>query len=580
MARLSNSSPFDASELDDRVDNLYYIRIRDIIKSLAARSNVDRQGRDLLLIGCVNSLIIYDPIARVKLLNINTSGPVELICGSDSTSYTEPLDNYDETKSIGYNHGLIVFAGSQKLHTVKLEDAQNQGEEKYATPNGGGGLLFSGELTSERSTSDSMLSLVEGPYRFLNNNNDNMENEQAERLVITGTHESNIHFWPVDDFDQNLRACQMSIEESGPVVCLCPIFTLELGSEGFSNTDSDNEAGSNRNLNQNNSIEAKHKSNSVLLPSITDSGQSAKNPHLDATSSKRPTNMNSELLSHFAFGLGTNYLGVYRIFVSRDSPIIDSSTANSGQINDVDPLTGLQKSRTTKLQRERLWFLKCRHRPRCLLMYDMNGDGQDELVVGFQSGRLEVREPFTGHLLAATRSFRGSDQLVGLASMDLIHGAKNNSRVLVAVSTSGCIVCYKPRFSLPRKPLLQLGYPDTPAPMNSHMILHDDNQSHLLSELSEGAIEMESLIRLSDLNDKRETIHIETRAHNTKPTRTEAKQNLNLLHKLNTLEAEKLELENEAATLLRDHLELQAKLLPSDISISHRWDFDMDKVGT
>ena len=86
----------------------------------------------------------------------------------------------------------------------------------------------------------------------------------------------------------------------------------------------------------------------------------------------------------------------------------------------------------------RLWRVKSKNRPTCLLKYDIDGDGCDELITGWQGGKVDGRHLKTGEVL-----FKDNFQntVAGLCEGDCRRTGKND---LIVVSTTGEIKIFNP----------------------------------------------------------------------------------------------------------------------------------------
>lgn len=139
-----------------------------------------------------------------------------------------------------------------------------------------------------------------------------------------------------------------------------------------------------------------------------------------------------ERLGMFAYGLDNGYLGAYRLF---------------------------KESSDAKLDFERLWCQRARQNPQTMLMFDINGDGQEELIVGYASGRIEARSPFTGQLVASlAKCFKStSERLVSLLTTDYF---QDGHKMLLVCSTGSSLVGFRPRQCAPLRVPLRALLPD------------------------------------------------------------------------------------------------------------------------
>lgn len=347
----------------------------------------------------------------------------------------------------------------------------------------------------------------------------------CQDLVITGSVENRIRVYKLDSFDQNIQPCCLTLDETGQINCLCPILTQS--------TEKQRDV-------QNLSHEPRY------LPSVAEHNFS---------SSKEI----GEQMSYFSYGIESSSIGVYRLI---------------GQTKIVSNI----KKQT--ISAERLWRQKCKYTPICMLMYDINGDGYDELIIGFKNGRIEARSPFTGQLLGTTRCFTRSDRLSGLAVIDYYLDGK--AIVLLACSTNGLVVGFKPRVSRPRIPLR--GY-DMPTRQN-YENSRDEDWLDSISVNSEATI----LKTIEDEEDrcsnqvfmkKEETanLHIRSQSDKTKINICETKQSFDLLQKVNLLQLEQMNLERRACRIYHTSMHQSSKFFPSDVNIDHKWDFDSEAVS-
>lgn len=514
-----------------REEFVYYIAVRDVIKTLAVvsiegqadsdgnadkliqfRDSIDDQqaqpqasvGRDLLLIGCSDSLHVYDFQTRSSLLKIHYSATLSALAIVESKPKVPSSSNC----SI-----FAVCGGSQKVSTLRLSTQL------------GSSFNVSAEFSSEKSVCDDIVCLVKGSL-------------DSQDYIVTGSNEQRIRVYQLDSIDANIRACKLAIEESGRVNCLCPINTLE-----------------------------EHRA-SISIKEELHRGQSG----------EQTRGSSREEMNYFAYGLENEIIGVYRLFASSQS----AAANQSGKTAD------------SKLATERLWRHRCRQKPAAMLMFDINGDGQDELLIGYKNGRLESRSPLTGQLLAATKCFNNKyDRLVGLAAFDDYSNGPIGS-MLIACSTSGSLVWFsKPVNSKPRLPLqgylsLVGGY---------HANIQDletiDEKLHENSDvfMRDATVEPGTMAARPAVNQLVD-LHIGPRhagaaADDAKPTTTlataatkcEARQNLELLQRINALLNEQMNLEGSARKFYRRNLQQTTRIYPSDINVVHRWDCDSTRVS-
>lgn len=515
---------------------VYFISLKDVIRCLSVKK-IDVQGepnstiysKDLLLIGCSSSIMIYDAMNQTNLLNLNTSTSINCVSLDSSQGNQESQEM------------ATICAGSQRIYALKLDSN------------------LDAEMTSERSTSDSINCVIQGNY------NDSLE------LLITGSSEQKIRVYSLDSFDFNIEPSRLTLEESAGVACLLPIYTQELV--------------------QNNSRLRPTEPASLggqLLPSV-DAGQE--------TTSGPSDDQQPERMNYFAYGLENGFVGVYRLFLSSSRAADDELSGRADQ----------------RLACERLWRHKSKQVPQVMLMFDVNGDGLDELIVGYKSSRLEARSAFTGQLIGSTRCFN-RDRLVGLSLLHLhlrqqqVSGEntkpKQESPTLIACSTSGSIVGFRPRVSALRRPLRGFNLAQQRELANNNNngngknstrrddeILHMSSYANLADpvELVAGRQEVSS----ATADEPTETnLHIESLSDNTKPVKCDSRQNVELLQRLSNLLSDSIDLEKKARQVYHaqmhqvgyvgDQQQQQQPLAASSsavCTVRHSWSFDPRKVS-
>lgn len=386
---------------------LLYVAIRDVIKSIGVVARKEER-HDLLLIGCPCSVIIYDVQAQSHLINIRTSASIDGILVPDA--------NFSHDELSGTLTRLAICAGPQKLYTVKFgidwEDS---------------------ELTSERSTSGSTItcmttiglgSSVSWDFFLLTGSRDGDQDEYNHGYDGSASNESSrysgtICLYQLDLLDQtnNIQACRLRITESAPISCLRAIPTH--------------------------------------LPKVAESRLSAVVDENNEDLEKSPaTNEPIQTVASdfFAYGLENGLLGVYRLIIGPEGDTREPSVKKS----------------IPQIVHERLWRHKCKCTPTSMELFDVNGDGFDELIVGFQGGRLEVRAPLTGQLLGAIRlanpiqstlggiSALRSDRAAQLSRVGLVQlraTAMEAGCWLLAGTGRGSITAFRPIAAKPRQPV-------------------------------------------------------------------------------------------------------------------------------
>lgn len=503
----------------------YYISVNDVIRTVAVTSiasnhstdNLNAEirikpldSRDLLLIGCANSVLIYDSLSQNNVISVRTATPINAF-SNDRVQVTNPS---------------IVCGGPQKVYALRFDCWFQDGRS------------ISAEVSSERSTRDTITCLTSGSF-------DGLE------LVLTGSTEQKLRAYQLDSFDHNIQACKLTIEEGGPISCICAVNTKQ---------------------------QQESTSEPPALPKTNLPPVATKLDPLTNTSSPDKVKASDEQMSHFAFGTENGTIGVHRLFFVAQT---DSVVSPRGE---------------SKLSAERLWRQKCKQTPMTMLLYDINGDGLDELVVGFVSGRLEARSPFTGQLLATTRCFKSSDKLTSLTVIDYHN---DGSLMLLACSTGGSMVGFKPRSSRPRVALQGYSLPDqqkksrdqadgvfaslgqipgcvATATSSSSMRTIDEDDS---SGQASGDVSMKHGVDLHIESSQLNELVVEADLGN-RPSKSDARQSHDLLLKVNALLVEQMELEKKACHAYYTNVYQASKFRSTaDVSIGHRWDFDVIEVS-
>lgn len=356
-------------------------------------------------------------------------------------------------------------------------------------------------------------------------------------LLLTGSKESKIRLYELelstDEF--NIRAARLTIEESSQITCLCPIETVTTTTT--SGKQQPDEPANNGNQQQD-----------------------------IATTESETTPF--EQMNYFAFGLEGNFVGAYRL----------SSSSKIGKFNS-----------------ERLWRHKSKYSPLAMLMYDINGDGFDELVIGYQNGRLEARSPFTGQLLAATRCFKVGSNLASLLLVDYFN---DGHLALVASATSGTLVGYRPRQRKARQPLRgynhvkggQAGLLTSSQDVDqwnvqgetAWLLGQEQRRNNNLQSIAEESGQ-ESLTAggatPSSPQALDESSNIETTTDQTRPLRCESRQNVALLSRVNSLQCEQTELEKKGCLIYHSRINQATRFRASDVSLAYRLAHDAPRVS-
>lgn len=455
--------------------------------------NSDTTTKDLIIIGCLNSVLVHDNSNKNNFISINTSSPINSI----TNDLMNRLEHFPDQ--------LTICGGSQKIYALKFE---------YGLV----GNNLNVEISSERSTGDTVTCLVQGK-------------SDCQDLVITGSIERKIRIYQLDSYDQNIQPCCLTLEETGQVNCLCPILT-QLSDRHQKRQDNMNIQDSSRGLR--------------YLPPVNEQNLSFSREI-------------GEQMSYFSYGIESASIGVYRLL---------------GQTKMIS------NNEKQVLSAERLWRQKCKYSPSHMLMYDINGDGYDELIIGYKNGRIEARSPFTGQLLSSSKCFTKSDRLSGLTVIDYYLDGKTT--VLLACSTNGSVVGFKPRIVRPRIPLKGYSLPTR----QNFDASHDEEWVNSLSVNGETTI-LETIEDGEDLNNSNRVfmkeeianLHIETSSDQTKINICETKQSFDLLQKVNVLQMEQMDLERRACRIYHTNMHRSSKFSPSDVNIDHKWDFASEAVS-
>lgn len=467
----------------NKATRISLIAVKDVIKCMATKrcrstenvsdDDFSRRDRSLILIGCANNLNIYDPVDGCNLANVRLNGPIEIIAEDGSSQ--------GSSSAAGK---MSVCTGLHKIHAFRLELHLMTGAKL--------GI----EESCERSSDDTITCIVWGHAKLFD-------------LVVTGSRERNIRFYPIDSFDQNIQQCLLNVTESSPVVCICPIYILS------------------------NQSVAENSKNCGSFPEVHEEKSGETNP-------------DSEEMAFIAYGLENGNLGVYRIF----------------------------SNPSKNLSAERLWCLRCRQSPQTIIMYDINGDGLDELIVGYSSGRLEARSPFTGQLLAATRCFK-SDRLVGL---NLIDHLQDGQRSLFACSSSGCLIGFRPEQTHKRVPLR--GYLNEVK--SDLMVQSHDEQTmmEVFSMLKPPADDSDKQLATTDAEDAVDLNRESYDLYGNVESRCEIGQNSSDLQAIGELQKEQYELRIKICECYQTSLNRVSKSSLNDVIIRYSWSFDIARVIT
>jgi hypothetical protein len=337
--------------------------------------------KDLLLIGCSRSLMIYDALDREHLFSVNTSSQIT------SIALTGPLAGAGPAES----SRLLFCGGVQKLYAYQMDwggFASTMTRSTTTTAAAGENpldKLVSLELSSERTISETVGCLIHGQL-----------GGRLECLVV-GTHEHKIKLFTVDSLEQSIQTCRLTLAESAKINCLCAIETIQLSEQHTNRTRPQPEQ------------QQQRRQQLSSLPAVTGH---ATEPGPAGGPDTRPQ------MNYFAYGLENGFVGVYRLLAV--------AAPNTGDVNQSEQDDDLRQLHARQKQQqqvsivgERLWRHKSKQAPASIELFDMDGDGLDELIVAYKSGRLEIRAPFTGQLIASMRCFRSSGQLVGLAKWSI-----------------------------------------------------------------------------------------------------------------------------------------------------------------
>lgn len=578
-----------------------YISIKDqVIESLAVievgSDRMNSSSKDLLLIGCVKSIMIYDTFNQEHLFSVNTSSKITTIAAPPASDdgLVQPATSVAK---------LLFCGGIQKLYAYQMDC--NLAGLSYPNRGAGGtgGDLASSpvvgiELSSERTISETVSCLIRGTFAHL-------------ECLIAGFHENRIKLYSVDQLEQSIQTCRLTLNESAKIQCLCAIETIQQPETNQHRSTTAANASGETDLSQ---------QQSQALPSL--SGSSTKK--LAHQQRQRRAQMN-----YFAYGLENCIIGVYRLLAaSKETNAADIST-------DDDRDKPQQQQQHVSLFAERLWRHKSKQVPMSLCLFDIDGDGRDELIVGYRNGRLEVRAPFTGQLLTSTRCFRSSGQLVGLlkwtlgsnqmanieplqlASEDTTPPNRNEQTdkpmvapkqdILIACSSISSLVAFKPKHRQPRRPLID--HLAQSMRNHHHMIVPDPSNRH--DELQLNYDEFMSTIQV-DHTDKSKLEPLEEEegdsqhplAHNDEdadqqqswPIACESKQNSELLQEIGLKKKQQVELSQRLRQIQHELMRKQVansqaamELMTASgvaaeqsgpIQVAHCWNFDGTNVSS
>lgn len=219
----------------------------------------------------------------------------------------------------------------------------------------------------------------------------------------------------IDLFDQSIQTCRLTLQEAAKINCLCAIETIvQHGEKADVNVPANAPAEGSRPTSD--------------LPSI------ARDSHTNEGSTEPNT---EPQMNYFAYGLENGTIGVYRLLAITSREATEPTAADNLEHNFNDA----NQKQQVSLFGERLWRHRSKQPIVALSLFDIDGDGQDELVVGQRNGRLEVRSPFTGQLITKSRCFKVNSQqqqLAGFLKWSLSEGSANDSTQISAASDAGC----------------------------------------------------------------------------------------------------------------------------------------------
>lgn len=461
---------------------------------------------------------------------------------------------------------LLLCGGLQKLYAYQLEWRPTTGHLDV-------------EISSERTTSEYVSCLIWGRHQSGGIG-------PPQQCLVTGSCEQKIRVYSIDPLEQDIQTCRLTLQETGRVTCLCAIETLQRDAHQTSSTTRQ------RRLSPSSSHrDDDHKAG---LPSV--SGQRTQDQGVAASQSREQLEM-----SYFAYGLENGSIGVYHLLVSQAEGAHQSA------------------ARATQLFGERLWRHKAKEMPVSLVMFDIDGDGLDELVIGFRSGRLEVRSPFTGQLLASTRCFRSSssvhllclvrwplepviasdgqvaatpptDDAVGLQAKTQVG---TTQQVLLACSSSSSLVAFRPQQKRPHEPLR-----DYLASSTGHYNAKATGESpkeDLMLTLAEEARQLGAESLLLDSGNKPANLSSSNQEDEQdldqeqppKATACESRQSAELMQRVGATRNKQLKLELRFKQLYQELLQRQlaasqaaqeylagGTTVEDRLQLAHCWDFD------
>jgi len=564
-------------------DSITVISVNDVVFSLSS-SLLGQHGhssKDYLFIGCSGSIMVYDCMAQAHLFRISTTNRICTIMSNYRYDFRRDLPSTRSTN--GSAHEPIICGGVQRIYALTLDTGYRNLEEKFG---------FGAEVTSEKGISETITCIVKGKFRDTD-------------FILTGSNEKRIRIYKWDSFDYNIQTCELTVNESAQINCLCGILT-----------EIPRESSSRKHGNQSDQLESRPldtegndrwSMGESMLPSI-----SSDQMKLGALAA----NNQVEQMSHFAFGLANGLVGVYRFY---------TANPNSDEISSVNTKSTESKA---SLNVEHLWRHKSKHVPVSMVMLDINGDGYEELVIGYRSGRIEARSPLTGQLLGAKRCFRSdnliglaisfpypgtetskslqgmsnSDNLFGLKSQDKLQASRDQAdtnqadqtldAMLILCSSNANLVSFKFSQSSQRKSLpcfdKETSYAKSIGDKWADLMLGKQVKSR---DITEAELESINLTTINEFEEegakqsKRDSSDEDavtggelSPKRSNDPIRSQARQNADLLQRISRLEKEQMELEQTACNVHHYAMQRVAALnnyalsdLIEGVSVAHRF---------
>lgn len=150
------------ADQNQQQQSVSYISIKDhVIETVAVvdgghstTGSFAAGNRDLLLIGCSNSIMIYDTFEREHLFSVQTSSRITTIAAALSSAHIDQLGNSASR--------LLFCGGIQKLYAYQL--AYSNLSTSVSAPAQAGDSLINFELSNERTISETVSCLIHGRF--------------------------------------------------------------------------------------------------------------------------------------------------------------------------------------------------------------------------------------------------------------------------------------------------------------------------------------------------------------------------------------------------------------------------------